>query len=81
MHFRPFSVKIKKNIFFRFRRFLKFFDRFLFVDWLNIGLLPPPPKTPDSPRVPHCRFILKIGKKSEKNRISDADLQKRISDA
>ena len=30
---------------------------------LNRGL--PPPKTPDSPRVHHCRFILKIVKKSD----------------
>ena len=38
-------------------------------------------KNSDSPRVPHCRFILKIVKKSGKNRISDADPQKRISDS
>ena len=79
MHFRPFSLK--KSDFFRFRRFLRIFTDFFFDDLLNIGLTPPPPETPDSPRVPHCRFILKIGKKLGKNRISDADLQKRISDS
>ena len=69
MHFRPFSVK-KKSDFSDFADFLYFLTDF-FDDLLNIGL--PPPETPDSPRVPHCRFILKIGKKSGKNRISDAD--------
>ena len=73
MHFRPFSVKTKNMIFpiffLRFRRFLRFFDRFFF--FFTICLIlgfppPPPPKTPDSLRVPHCRFILKIGKKLEK---------------
>ena len=36
-------------------------------------LLPGPPIPHRAPRVPHCRFILKIGKKSEKNQISNAD--------
>ena len=61
MHFRPFSLK-KIRFFWRFRRFLRFFTDF-FHDLLNIGLFPP--ETPDSSRVPHCRFILKIGKKSD----------------
>ena len=59
MHFRPFSVKKTYTIFpvfFEFRRFFRFFD-----DLLNIGLLPPPPKTLDSSRVPHCRFLKKKG--------------------
>ena len=78
MHFRPFSLK--KSDFSDFAYYWDFLTVF-FDDLLNIVLLSPPPKTPDSPRVPHCLFELKIGKKSEKNRISEADPQKRISDS
>ena len=63
MHFRPFSVK--KSDFFSISPIFEIFWPIFFDDLLNIGILPPP-KTSDSPRVPHCRFILKISKKSEK---------------
>ena len=66
MHFRPFSVKKKIRFFYDFADFLDFLTVFFF--FLTICLIlgfSPPPKTPDSPQVPHCRFILKIGKKSD----------------
>ena len=60
MHFRPLLVKKKKSDFSDFADFLTIF--------LILGFSPLF-KTPDSPRVPYCHFILKIGKKQ----ISDAD--------
>ena len=62
--------KIRFLLFFSDFADLRLFDRMFLTICL---ILPPPLKPPDSPRVPHCRFILKIGKKSQKNRISDAD--------
>ena len=56
-------------------------DFFFLTICLILGFSPLPSETPDSPQVPHCHFILKIGKKSEKNRISNADPQKLISDS
>ena len=49
----------------------------LFTDLLNIRLLPPPPKKP----IPHGSPIVVFYKKWRKNRISNADRQKPISDS
>ena len=86
MHFRPFSVKKNIRFFFifsDFAAFSDFFHKFFFYDLLNIRLVLPLLKTPNSPRPlsPIVVFYKKIRKKSEKNRISDADPQKRISDS
>ena len=45
-------------IFFRFRRFFQIFSPIFLTICLILGFSNPPPhKTPDSPRVPHCRFL------------------------
>ena len=60
MHLRPFSVK--KIDFFPISPIFEIFWPIFFDDLLNIGLSLPH-ETLDSPRVPHCRFILKTLKK------------------
>ena len=81
MHFRPFPVKKKKSDFsdfFPISPLFQIFSAIFFDDLLNIGLLPPPPLKPSTP---HGSPIVVFYKKYGKNRISDADPQKRISDS
>ena len=68
MHFSPFSVKkIRFSDFFRFRRILRFFDRFFLTICLILGF--PSPLKPRFPTGPPLSFYIKnmqkIGKKSD----------------
>ena len=66
--------------FFSISPIFEIFDRFFWL--LAYYWASPPPEIPDSPRVPHCRFILKIGKKNlEKIGFPTPTPQKRISDS
>ena len=66
MNFRSFSVKKKSGFsnFFPISPIFEIFWPIFLTICLKLGF-PSPPETPDSPRVPHCRFILKMGKKSD----------------
>ena len=87
MHFRPFSVKkIYPFFFYLFPDFAAFSDFspiffFFLTICLILGFSPLPLKPPITHGSPIVVFYKKIRKKLEKNRISDADPQKRISDS
>ena len=84
MHFTK-TIFSKKNnpIFSNFFPISPLFQNFspiFFDDLLNIGLLPPPPKTSDSQKI--CKNLkTPITQKIGKNRVSDVDRQKQISDS
>ena len=82
--FRQFPAKFFYFIFYRFRPFLDRFRQFLaipgpiltiFICNISIGIRPPPQKKKRFPTGPPLSFSIK------KNRVSDSDSQKPISDS